>query len=241
MPLLFEPGEDWNYSFSHDVLAAVIEIVSGKKYRDYLKESVFEPLDMKDTTFHLEDEQKKRLAPLYRFVDETGERDLVANQSKDTSDLGGYIERTDDINTLVFGSEYDSGGAGIITTVSDYAKLANALACGGVSQNGEQILRTESIELLRTNQLNEKQRKSFNWDQLSGYGYGLGVRTMMKPMEFHAKSNIGEFGWGGAAGASVYVDPSVRLGVFYAHHMLNPQEDYYQPRLRDVLYECLCD
>ena len=82
----------------------------------------------------------------------------------------------------------------------------------------------KSIDLLRKNQLNEIQRKSFNWEQLSGYG--LGVRTMSFPEECNAKSNIGEFGWGGAAGDSVYVDPSVRLGVFYAHHMLNPQEDY---------------
>lgn len=239
MPLNFEPGEDWNYSFSHDVLAAVIEIVSGKKYRDYVKENIFEPLDMKESVYHLTDAMQERFAPLYCFVDETGEQDLVANQSKDASDLGGHIERTNNVNTLVFGDEYDSGGAGIITTVSDYAKLANALARGGVGQQGERILKAESVDLLRMNQLNEKQRKSFNWEQLSGYGYGLGVRTMMNPKESQSKSNIGEFGWGGAAGASMYVDPSIELGVFYAHHMLNPQEDYYQPRLRDVIYSCL--
>lgn len=239
MPLFFEPGDGWKYSFGHDVLAAVIEIVSGKKYRDYVKESIFEPLDMKDSFFHLTNDQKNRLAPLYCFVDETGEDDLVKNQSKNASGVGGNIERTNDKNTIVFGSEYDSGGGGIITTVSDYGKLANALACRGIGKTGECILQPETIDLLRTNQLNDAQLKNFNWPQHVGYGYGLGVRTMMNPKSCNSIANIGEFGWGGAAGASVYVDSSIGLGVFYAHHMLNPQEDYYQPRLREAVYSCI--
>ena len=239
IPLIFEPGQGWNYSFSHDVLAAVIEIVSGKKYRDYIKDNIFEPLDMNDSFFHLTDIQMNRLAPQYRFVDETAENDLVKNQIKNTSDISGRIELTDSLNTLVFGVEYDSGGAGIITTVSDYAKFANALACKGVGKTGERILEPKTIDFLRTNQLNEIQLKNFNWTQLMGYGYGFGVRTMLNPKACNSLGNVGEFGWGGAAGASVYVDPSIGLGVFYAHHMLNPQEDYYQPRLRDTIYRCI--
>ena len=239
MPLVFEPGDGWKYSFSHDVLAAVIEIVSGKKYRDYVNENIFEPLDMKDSFFHLTNDQKNRLAPQYCFVDETGEDDLVKNQCKNAYGVGGNIVRTNDKNTIVFGSEYDSGGGGIITTVSDYGKFANALACSGIGKTGERILHPETIDLLRTNQLNDIQLKNFNWPQLTGYGYGFGIRTMINPRACNSIANIGEFGWGGAAGASVYVDPSIGLGVFYAHHMLNPQEDYYQPRLREVIYQCI--
>ncbi len=239
MPLVFEPGEKWNYAFGHDVLAAVIEIVSGKSYSEYVKEHIFAPLGMKNSYFHLPETEKKRRAPLYKFVDEAGETDLVKNQRKESARIGGYIERTDGKNTLVFGEKYDSGGAGIVTTVSDYAKLANALAMGGTGKTGEQILRPETVDLMRTNQLNEAQQQTFEWKHLEGYGYGLGVRTMTHKEACNARSNIGEFGWGGAAGASVYVDPSIRLGVFYAHHMLNPQEDYYQPKLRDVIYECI--
>lgn len=239
IPLAFEPGQGWKYSFSHDVLAAVIEIVSGKKYRDYIKNNIFDPLDMSDSFFHLTDAQMNRLAPQYRFVDETSGNDLVKNQMQGTRNISGRIERTDDMNTLVFGAEYDSGGAGIITTVSDYAKFVNALACKGLGKTGERILEPETIDFLRTNQLNETQLRNYTCSQLIGYGYGFGVRTMINPKLSNYLGNVGEFGWGGAAGASVYVDPSIGLGVFYAHHMLNPQEDYYQPRLRDVIYRCI--
>ena len=92
---------------------------------------------------------------------------------------------------------------------------------------------------MRTNSLNENQIKTFNWKQLAGYGYGLGVRTMMDRIEGGSLSNIGEFGWGGAAGASVYIDPEIGLSAVYAKHTLNPREEYYQPRIRNVLYSCL--
>ena len=92
---------------------------------------------------------------------------------------------------------------------------------------------------MRTNQLNEKQMKYFNWSQLKGYGYGLGVRTLINKAESGTTGNVGEFGWGGAAGATLLVDPGCKLAYFYSHHMLNPQENYYQPRLRNVVYGCL--
>lgn len=67
----------------------------------------------------------------------------------------------------------------------------------------------------------------------------MGVRTLIDKARGGSVGNVGEFGWGGAAGATVLVDPSVNLSMFYTHHMLNPQEEYYQPRLRNVLYACL--
>ena len=139
----------------------------------------------------------------------------------------------------VFGTEYDSGGAGVTTSVSDYSKFASALANGGVGMNGEQIISSGTIELLRTNQLDEKRLKCMTWSQLRGYGYGLGVRTMMNKAESGSTGSVGEFGWGGAAGATLLVDPDLKLSMFYTHHMLNPQETYNQPRLRNVLYTCL--
>ena len=81
--------------------------------------------------------------------------------------------------------------------------------------------------------------KYLNWSQLKGYGFGLGVRTMMDKAKGGCNGTIGEFGWGGAAGATLLVDRENELAYFYAHHMLNPHEDYYQPRLRNVVYSCL--
>lgn len=239
MPLSFEPGERWQYSYCHDILAAVVEIISGKKFRDYVKENVFEPLGMDESFYHKNTETEKRMAPQYNFVTNDVDRPAGYTQSVDMSRCGGTLVRTDGSNSLVFGSEYDSGGAGIITSVSDYAKLVNALANNGMGANGNRILSSRAVTLMKQNQLSEAQRTSFNWSQLAGYGYGLGVRTLINNAEGGAMSSAGEFGWGGAAGASVYVDTDLRLGVFYAHHMLNPQESYYQPRLRNVIYSCL--
>jgi len=138
-----------------------------------------------------------------------------------------------------FGDEYDSGGAGITTSVEDYSRFVSALANWGVGANGERILAKSTVELMRTNQLNAEQLKNFKWSQLKGYGYGLGVRTLIDKAASGSTGNLQEFGWGGAAGATVLVDPQIGLSVFYAHHMLNPQEEYYQPRLRNVVYTCI--
>ena len=127
----------------------------------------------------------------------------------------------------------------VTTTVSDYVKLAAALANYGMGVTGERILSPCTVELMRTNTLDENQIKTFNWRQLAGYGYGLGVRTMIDKAAGGSNGNIGEFGWGGAAGASVYIDPSINMAAVYAKHTLNPREEYYQPRVRNVIYSCL--
>ena len=236
-PLSFEPGSKWQYSLSHDVLAAVVEIASGKKFRDYVKENIFQPLGMNSSLYHNETVLDK-MAQQYRFVDGF-EGDLVQKQALGKRCEGGHIENAGKSNYLVFGSEYDSGGAGVTATVEDYSKFANALAMGGVGETGERIIGFSTLELIKTNQLDAKQIINFNWSQFKGYGYGLGVRTLVDKVVGGSNGSLGEFGWGGAAGATLLVDTKERLSVAYAHHMLNPQEDYYQPRLRNVVYSCL--
>lgn len=236
-PISFEPGERWQYSLSHDVLAAVVEVISGKRFRDYMQEHLFDPLDMQDTVYHNET-VRDRMAVQYRY-ENSGEQDLVKLQSVADNRACGRAVRIDKSVQHVFGTEYDSGGAGITTSVSDYSKFASALANGGVGQTGERILAKSTIELLRTNQLNQRHLQDFCWPQMKGYGYGLGVRTLLDRAKSGSCGNIGEFGWGGAAGATVLIDPDLGLSMFYTHHMLNPQEEYYQPRLRNVLYTCI--
>lgn len=237
-PLSFEPGEKWQYSLCHDVLAATVEAISGKKFRDYVKENIFEPLEMSNSFYHTDETMYDRICEQYRFVDST-ETDFVKLQSGKIASNGGTIENVGKTVGYVLGDEYDSGGAGVTTTVEDYAKFAAALANHGEGISKNRILASSTVELLRTNQLNATQMQTFNWPQLKGYGYGLGVRTMTDKAVGGSLGNIGEFGWGGAAGATVIVDPDINLGVFYTHHMLNPQEHYYQPRLRNVIYTCL--
>lgn len=234
-PLAFEPGERWNYSLSHDVLAAVVEVVSGKRFSQYVKENIFDPLDMK-AVYHNETVRDK-MAMQYDYID--GEpKNYIAQQAGSAPMDDGYYKPVGYGAILDLGPEYDNGGGGITTTINDYSKFCVALANGGVGATGEKILSSGTIDLMRTNQLNSEQLKYLNWPQLKGYGYGLGVRTLVDKAA-GTTGNVGEFGWGGAAGATVLVDPALKLSVFYAHHMLNPQEYYYQPRLRNVVYSCI--
>lgn len=235
--LAFEPGERWQYGISHDVLAAVVEVISGKKFRDYVADNIFAPLEMKESYYHNE-KVIGRVAEMYKYQINS-DADLAKLQSTAQDKNEGKLINVGKSVPYVFGTEYDSGGAGVTTSVSDYSKFASALANGGVGMNGEQIISSGTIELLRTNQLDEKRLKCITWSQLRGYGYGLGVRTMMNKAESGSTGSVGEFGWGGAAGATLLVDPDLKLSMFYTHHMLNPQETYYQPRLRNVLYTCI--
>lgn len=250
-PLSFEPGTHWQYSLCHDVLAALISVVSGQKFRDYVRHNIFEPLEMTSSVYHHTEETLKRTASQYTFVAGGGEAetDIVeAQKGRRAAKADATLSGTPIVGTFknvgkgvthIFGEEYDSGGAGIITNVTDYAKLMAALAGLGVGANGERILSAQGVELMRTNQLTPEQMKDYNWRQCSGCGYGLGVRTHMDPAKSGLVCSLGEFGWGGAAGATAIVDPSRQLGVFYAQHCLSPREEYYQPRLRNVVYTCL--
>lgn len=238
-PLTFDPGDHWNYSLCHDVLAAVVEVVSGERFADYVKNHIFDPLGMKDSSYHPTAEAEKRMAEQYIW-DVNGATDLVALQREGRGEEG-VLRNIGKKASYRFGENYDSGGAGITTSVDDYALLAAALAGYGKGINGERILAPGTVELLRTNQLTPAQAADFTWKQLTGYGYGLGVRTMIDPAKAGFPGFYSEFGWGGAAGATILVDPDENLGVFYAHHMLNPHEEYYQPRLRNVVYAGLSE
>ena len=238
-PLSFEPGTHWKYSLCHDALAGLVEFVSGKRFSSYVKENIFDPLAMNHSFYHATADMEPQTAQQYRFVPCCeDEYDITTAQQKRIKG-SGYFEIVGKANCSDMGENYDSGGAGITTTVEDYAKLTAALANFGMGLTGERILSRGSVELMRTNALNEIQRRDLNWPQLKGYGYGYGVRTLMDKAKAGSIGNVGEFGWGGAAGATVLVDPALNLGVFYAHHMLNPKEEYYQPRLRNVVYSCL--
>ncbi len=235
-PLVFEPGASWSYSLGHDVLAAVVEIVTKKRFSEYVTENVFLPCGMTKSFYHLNDEIKKNMASQYQYVTE-GKFDAVASQRGDDKSQEGKLVNVGPKNIFVLGENYDSGGGGIITTVADYAKLGNALANFGVAATGERILSKNSVEEIRSNRLNLEQLKAFNWSQLTGYGYGLGVRTLMDKETSGSNGSLKEFGWGGAAGATMLIDPDKEFSFFYAHHMLNPQEEYYQPRLRNAAYK----
>lgn len=223
-PLQFEPGSHFLYSLCHDVLGAVIEQVSGMLLADYIKRNITDPLSMVDTTFHPSAAQLDRMATQYAHLDEKGTHRPIGQG-----------------NQFRFTESYDSGGAGLLSTVDDYIRLASALALRGVSPEGVRILSGDSVELMRTAALDPVQRHDFliRSPAAKGYSYGLGVRVMVE--DIGTGVPVGEFGWDGAAGAYALIDPSNRLAMFYAQQVCNSRVTYQElhPALRDTLYRCL--
>ncbi len=233
----FEPGERWQYGLSHDVLAGVVEVVSGVKFSEYMLKNVFEPVGMKEIYYHSPENIKDKIATQYQFLtpEEAKEKD---EELIKTPDGNGYWQTLPkSVMWFVLGEEYDCAGAGITTNADNYIKLAAALANKGLSCTGERILLPDTIELMKTNQLNEKQMQLCTWEQLSGYGYGLGVRTLVDKAS--SPSALGEFGWDGAAGSFFLVDTENNLAYFYAQHMLNSRSEIIEQRLRNTVYSCL--
>ena len=139
-PLLFEPGARWNYSLCHDVLAVLAEVVSGMRFSEYMKKHIFEPLDMNNSYYHAPNDVI--ISPQYIYeIQDT--KNIVELQQKEHTT--GVVKRAYG-NELVFGENYDSGGAGIITTVDDYAKFAAALANSGTGLNNNRILSSATVK-----------------------------------------------------------------------------------------------
>ena len=222
-PLSFEPGAYYQYGLSHDVIAAIIEVITGQTYGEYIDEIIFKPLGMADSGFHLTDSRKKRLAAQYMY-------DMDRRMPDPMPMTNGFT----------FSDQYESGGAGLISTVDDYIKFASTLANGGTAENGYVLLDRASIDLMRKPQLSEQCLTTYDkWKD--GYSYGLGVRTKVKQVPQNARSPIGEFGWDGAAGAYVMIDTENDLAIFYVQHCRKclVAFDIIQPTLRDLTYEAL--
>ena len=223
-PLLYEPGTGFRYSLCHDVLGAVIEVASGMRFSEYLNKVIFGPLGMKDTVFHPAEEQKSRISALYRADGITWEPQYLGNER----------ERT-------LPDAYESGGGGLVSTVNDYILLADTLANGGTAANGYRLLKPETIELYRTPQLDEKQRGIFlkDFEQMWGYTYALGVRVFLEDNGSAAQK--GHFGWDGAAGFYVLMDPVNKLTFVYAQNVLGSSVTFHliHEQLRDLVYLCM--
>ncbi|NLJ40212.1 MAG: beta-lactamase family protein [Clostridiales bacterium] len=223
-PLDFEPGTHYEYSLSHDVLGAIIEVVSGQNFGEYLDEHIFQPLGMTNTGFKLTPELKANMSD--QFICNV---DTLA------------IVPTKRANVYVLSDNYESGGAGLISTVDDYILFLDALANRGVGHIGNRILSMESINEMRTDQLKGVSRDDFALHEQIGYGYGLGVRTLIDKEISGARSPLGEFGWGGAAGAYALIDVENSLSIFYAQHVLECEvtRGVVPTSIRDLTYEML--
>lgn len=199
-PLSFEPGTGWQYSLCHDVLAALVEVLSGQKFEIYVKEHIFAPLGMENSGFLHPMEDWGGFARQFRYDSITGEYEP-------------WWE-----NTYRPGKEYASGGAGCVSTVEDYIRFLEALRIG------DGILKKETIAMMATDRLTERQRQMYTYDKVVN-GYGLGLRTPRLDPTWT------EFGWGGAAGAYASVDPVHNVTFYYAQHVLSAPNRLLRPWL----------
>ena len=200
IPLFAQPGTCWNYSVCADVLGAVVEVVSKKRYGDFLKSEIFTPLGMTDTDFFVPEEKRDRFAEIYI----RGEDGKLA--PCDWQHLGlvyKYTKRP----------EFEIGGAGLVSTVNDYEKFAQMLLNGG-EYNGVRIISRKAAQLITHNIITEQQMQTYNWDSCIGYGYGGLMRTLLHP-EITTVGCKGEYGWDGWTGNYFCNDPENNLTFMY--------------------------
>lgn len=221
VPVRFEPGSHWLYGFGHEMVAALVEETSGMSIGEFLKKEIFEPLGMESTGYRYFGNMRERMAKMYR-----------PNGDGTYTLMEGSLDANHEPDAV-----YEGGGAGLFSTVKDYLKFTQMLANGG-NYNGTQIIGRKTIDLMRRNMLNDVQLQDFRNSYLEGYGYGLGVRTMMEPAGA-GNLSVGEFGWTGVAGTWTSIDPSEGVSVVYMHQTDPNNEEYHHHRVRAVAYGCI--
>ena len=226
VPLDFEPGEKYQYSLCHDVLGAIVEIVSGMRLSEYMQKYIFDPVGAIDIGFRPNDEQKKRFCDQYIYAN--GTNTVTFRELK---------------NQYALSADYDSGGAGLFSTVDDYMKIISVIANGGKTEDGYSILRPETIKLMGENHLHDRALNNFVNGRLYGYGWGLCGRVHRNPIVSCSKSPVGEFGWDGAAGAFSMIDPTNRIAMYFGTNIFGFTYAYnfIHPTIRNMLYEALED
>ncbi|WOO37567.1 serine hydrolase domain-containing protein [Anaerocolumna sp. AGMB13020] len=201
-PLAYHPGSFFSYGTSADVLGAVIEVVSGMPFGEFLEKEIFVPLGMKDTGFYVPEEKRNRLVCTYG-ADEAGGLTLYTDNNL------GIIQPMDRKPA------FESGGAGLVSTIDDYAKFAAMLMSGG-SYEGTRILRKRTVEYLTTKTLNEIQYEGLvPWTTLEGHSYGNLMRIMTDTTKAGTIGSPGEYGWDGWLGCYFCNCPADDLTILF--------------------------
>jgi CubicO group peptidase (beta-lactamase class C family) len=220
--LAFHPGDDWRYGTSADVLGAVIECVTGKSFGSVLREEFFEPLGMEDTGFYVPQEKQHRLASVY-------EQTAEGLKFCPTNHLGIMY-------TQEKAPAFESGGAGLVSTLDDYARFAEMLQNGG-SWQGRQILSPATVDYFISGKLMPWQQESMwrGWDTLSGYSYGNLMRVMQEPGMAYFKTWKGEYGWDGWLGAYFCNSPLNKTTILLSYQKKDSGTIELTRKIRNVL------
>jgi CubicO group peptidase (beta-lactamase class C family) len=199
LPLAFHPGTAYRYSLATDVLGYLVQVVSGKKFGDYLQERFFDPLEMSDTGFMVPPEKVDRFSTVYGPGESGGMKTVdVCSESR-------YLKPP----------QFDAGGMGLVSTALDYFKFAQMLLNQG-ELKGRRYLSRKTVELMTTNHFPPGLHP---WDDPS-IGMGLGVSVLLEPGRSAGLGSRGNYGWGGAANTNFWVDPVEKMiGIIMLQYM----------------------
>jgi CubicO group peptidase (beta-lactamase class C family) len=234
LPLLFQPGSEWNYSVSTDVLGRVVEVLCGKRLDEFLAEAIFGPLGMTDTTFHVELADAGRLAALY-----TPRPDRKAAR---LDELGKYA---------LIKPEAVSGGGGLISTAADYRRFMQLMAALPGSPAGElegtRLLGPRTVRYMTSNHLpggadlQAFGRPLDTETPFRGVGFGLGFAVIMDPVAGQTPCSPGEACWGGAASTAFWIDNAEQVAVSFFTQLLPSSSFRIRSYLRQLVYQAVTD
>jgi CubicO group peptidase (beta-lactamase class C family) len=227
VPLLFNPGEKWEYGLSVDVLGRLVEVVSGKPLDEFFRTRIFEPLGMKDTYFYPPDSKLERLVTAYTYYDGKG-----LNRFPDTPITEGAFTYSADY-PVRGPKKLFSGGAGLVSTAADYLRFSQMMLDGGKVGN-TRLLSRKSVELMTSDQLGK-----INSGQDFGFGFGVGVDGVRSPLA--ELGSPGEYNWGGFFYTKFAVDPKEQLIVIFMGQ-LHPTGDLTLDRqVLALAYQAIID
>jgi CubicO group peptidase (beta-lactamase class C family) len=220
LPFEAQPGERHVYGYSTDILGALIERVSGQTLNEFLRSRILVPLGMTDTHFYLPESKKDRFAVVY------------------SAQASGGLERAPDPGGMVGQGAYFkgprksySGGAGLLSTATDYARFLQMLLNGG-ELDGRRIMSRKSVELMTVDHLGDKTFRS-------GEGFGLGFSVVKDLGARGLPGSLGEFGWGGAYHSVYWVDPKEELVVVYFTQLMRAGDIDDHGKLRALVYQAI--
>ena len=230
LPLVFQPGTEWNYGISTDVLGRIVEVVSGLDLEKYFQQHILGPLGMTDTSFYIDDANRKsRLAELYIPHPETG----VATPAPTS------LRRPERPSML-------SGGGGLYGTAADYMRFCQMILNGG-ALDGERVIGRHTLDYMGKNHLpgnvdlDAVGRPLFAESAFVGVGFGLGFSVVIDAAAGKVPSTTGEMAWGGAASTAFWVDPAEDLAVVFLTQLLPSSTHAIRPELKQLVYQALVD
>ena len=236
IPLVFSPGERWNYSVSIDVLGHLVELVSGQTLDEFFRTRIFELLGMVDTGFTIPADKLSRFASCYQRHPETGEISL-----QDKGDKTSTFCRDGKDPQVLF-----SGGGGLVSTLSDYYRFCKMLANGGVLDD-VRLLSPKTVEYMMTNHLPQNKTMSqmgdklFSESNMDGNGFGLGGAVIVDEVAMNQPCSAGTFSWGGLASTFFWIDPIEDIIAIQMTQMIPSSSYPIRPQFQQLVYASLTE